>query len=263
MSAPGPTATPSLKAVKPRPANYVMAKDIPVDLAQPAPDLLLDGEFLSCELTPLGSNYTFIAALRLDGQEGQAIYKPRDGEVPLWDFPRGTLYKREYGAYLLSQALGWDFIPRTIIREGPYGIGSVQQYVEHNPRLNYYTLSAANAAALRRIACFDLVANNTDRKANHVLVDAAGKLWGIDQGLTFHADTKIRTVIWDFGGKPIPRRLLADLTRLFKQLDNPPPPLQGLLDLLLPEEVDAFRQRIAWVLSERTYPGLPGRRRRR
>lgn len=236
-----------------------MAEDNSVD----CPDLLLNGEFLSCELTPMGSNYTFVAALRLDGQEGQAIYKPRDGEVPLWDFPRGTLYKREYGAYLLSRALGWDFIPRTIIREGPYGIGSVQQYVEHNPRLNYYTLSEADADALRMIACFDLVANNTDRKANHVLVDDAGKLWGIDQGLTFHADTKIRTVIWDFGGEPIPGYLLTALTRLFEQLGNPPPVLKELLELLLPEEVDAFRKRIAWVLRERAYPGLPGRRRRR
>ena len=241
------------------PAADRMAADNPADCL----DLLLNGEFLSCELTPMGSNYTFVAALRLDGREGQAIYKPRDGEVPLWDFPRGTLYKREYGAYLLSRALGWDFIPRTIIREGPYGIGSVQQFVEHDPRLNYYTLSDGDADALRMIACFDLVANNTDRKANHVLVATDGKLWGIDQGLTFHADTKIRTVIWDFGGEPIPGYLLTALTRLFEQLDNPPPALKELLELLLPEEIDAFRKRIAWVLSERAYPGLPGRRRRR
>ena len=125
---------------------------------------------------------------------------------------RGTLYKREYGAYLLSQVLGWNFIPLTIVRDGPYGIGSVQQYVDHDPRLNYYTLSDADAEELRMIACFDMVANNTDRKANHVLVDGDGKLWGIDQGLTFHSDTKIRTVIWDFGGEPIPKPLsgLAD-----------------------------------------------------
>ena len=102
--------------------------------------------------------------------------------MPLWDFPKGTLYKREFGAYLLSQVLGWDFIPRTIVRDGPYGIGSVQEYVDHDPRLNYYTLGEGDAEDLRMICCFDLVSNNTDRKANHVLVDENGKLWGIDQG---------------------------------------------------------------------------------
>ncbi len=226
-------------------------------------DLLQDGEFTSCELTPMGSNYTFLASLRLGGHEGKAIYKPRDGEVPLWDFPRGTLYKREYGAYLLSLSLGWDFIPRTIIREGPYGIGSVQQYIDHDPRQNYYTLSEADAEELRMICCFDLVANNTDRKANHVLVDERGKLWGIDQGLTFHADTKIRTVIWDFGGEAIPAYYLESLTGLYARLKAPSDSVEELLHLLLPEEVAALRQRIEWVLTERAYPGLPGRRRRR
>ena len=231
-------------------------------LEQTGLDLLTNGEFLSCELTPMGSNYTFLASLQLDDRECQAIYKPRDGEVPLWDFPRGTLYKREYGAYLLSQVLGWNFIPLTIVRDGPYGIGSVQQYVDHDPRLNYYTLSDADAEELRMIACFDMVANNTDRKANHVLVDGDGKLWGIDQGLTFHSDTKIRTVIWDFGGEPIPDRYLDSLTKLARQLRRPSGLLKELLDLLLPEEAEALDKRIEWVLSERAYPGLPGRRRR-
>ncbi len=226
-------------------------------------NLLRHGEFQTCELTPLGSNYTFVASLNLGDRTGKAIYKPRDGEVPLWDFPRGTLYKREYGAYLLSQVLGWNFIPYTIIRDGPYGIGSVQQYVEHDPRLNYYTLGDADAEELRMICCFDIVANNTDRKANHVLVDAKGKLWGIDQGLTFHSDTKIRTVIWDFGGEAIPDEYLESLTRLLGQFLNPTSTFRELLDLLLPEEVTALQKRIQWVLSERAYPGLPGRRRRR
>lgn len=225
-------------------------------------DVLRNGEFQTCELTPLGSNYTFVASLQLGDQTGQAIYKPRDGEVPLWDFPRGTLYKREYGAYLLSEVLGWDFIPRTIIREGPYGIGSVQQYVDHDPRMNYYTLSDGDAEDLRMICCFDLVANNTDRKANHVLVDEKGKLWGIDQGLTFHSDTKIRTVIWDFGGEPIPEVYLSSLSTLLGQFINPVGKFKELLDLLLPEEVTALQKRIQWVLSERAFPGIPGRRRR-
>jgi hypothetical protein len=238
-----------------------------VDSEQSNSDLLLHGEFISCDLTPMGSNYTFLASLKLGDQDGQAIYKPRDGEVPLWDFPKGTLYKREYGAYLLSQTLGWDFIPRTIVRDGPYGIGSVQQYVEHDPRMNYYTLSEADADELRMIACFDLVANSTDRKANHLLLTDSGKIWSIDHGLTFHSEMKVRTVIWDFCGEAIPASLLSSMTKLRERLDLPadshPSLLEELVTLLPQDEVDALKRRLDWVLEERIYPGLPGRSRRR
>lgn len=226
-------------------------------------DIIRHGKFESCRLIAAGSNYTFLAEVRLDDRCIPVIYKPRDGESPLWDFPRGTLYKREYAAYLLSQILGWDFIPFTLIREGPHGIGTVQRYVEHDPRQNYYTLSEENAAQLRTIACFDLVANSTDRKANHLIVDPNGKLWSIDHGLTFHADTKIRTVIWDFCGEPIPEPLLAQLATLAKQLLNPQDRLEKLLALLRPEEAASLQKRLTWVLTERVYPGLPGQYRRR
>lgn len=231
-------------------------------------DLLQYGEFLSCELTPAGSNYTFLAELAHNGRYGRAIYKPAQGEIPLWDFPTGTLYKRECAAYLLSRALGWDFIPLTIIRDGPYGIGSAQLYVEHDPRENYYTIArdsrdAADADQLRMICCFDLVANNTDRKASHVLRGATGKLWGIDQGLTFHADTKIRTVIWDFGEEPIPEILLEPLRRLCGRLLTPTGEVAQLLSLLDAAEVRALLQRLQWVLNEGVFPGIPGRRRQR
>ena len=225
-------------------------------------DFLAEAEFTSCELTPMGSNYTFLAHLRLGERTGRAIYKPKDGEIPLWDFPSGTLYKRECAAYLLSEILGWDFIPETIIREGPYGIGSVQRYVEHDPKQNYYTLAEGSADELRMVACFDMVANNTDRKAGHVLVDPDGKLWGIDQGLTFHADTKIRTVIWDFGGEAIPRSLIRSLQEFCQLLVSPQGRVHELLDLLHPKEVEALHKRLDWVLTEREYPGLPGSRRR-
>ena len=232
-------------------------------------EVLKQGEFVSCQLTPAGSNYTFQAQVHLGDHTCPAIYKPKDGEAPLWDFPSGTLYKREYAAYLLSEVLGWNFIPFTIIREGPYGIGSVQQFVEHNPRENYYTLTqdevdyAGRSDELRIIACFDLVANSTDRKANHLIVDADGKLWSIDHGLTFHADTKIRTVIWDFAGEPIPEHLLAALADLAAKLENPQGRLQELLELLRPEEVVALSDRVQWVLGDKVYPGTPGRRRSR
>ncbi len=227
---------------------------------QSTQEFLLQAEILSCELTPAGSNYTFLAKLRLGDREGFAIYKPKDGEVPLWDFPPGTLYKRECAAYLLSEILGWDFIPLTIIREGPYGIGSVQQFVEHDPKQNYYTLNEANGDALRMIACFDLVANNTDRKAGHIIEGLDGKLWGIDQALTFHADTKIRTVIWDFCGEQIPPQHLDSLRDFGQQLAAPEGRVKELLELLRPEEVESLQQRLDWVLQDGAYPGMPGRR---
>ena len=226
-------------------------------------EFLSQGEFLSCELTPDGSNYTFLSRIRLGEREGFAIYKPRDGEVPLWDFPSGTLYKREYAAYLLSEILGWDFIPLTIIRDGPYGIGSLQHFIEHNPRENYYTLDEVHHDVLRMIACYDLVANNTDRKAGHIIMGNDGKLWGIDQGLTFHADTKIRTCIWDFCGEPIPEQHLSSLRQFAYQMPTPPPRLQELLGLLRPEEIVSLGARLEWVLREKVYPGTPQRRRRR
>ncbi len=233
-----------------------------MNLDQSTQEFLLQAEILSCELTPAGSNYTFLAKLRLGDREGFAIYKPKEGEVPLWDFPPGTLYKRECAAYLLSEILGWDFIPLTIIREGPYGIGSVQQFIEHDPKQNYYTLNETNGDELRMIACYDLVANNTDRKAGHIIQGLDGKLWGIDQALTFHADTKIRTVIWDFCGEEIPGEHLNSLRDFGQRLATPAGRVKELLELLRPEEVESLHQRLDWVLQERAYPGLPGRRRR-
>ena len=226
-------------------------------------DIIRNGEIVACQLTPAGSNYTFLAQIQLGDVTSLVIYKPRDGESPLWDFPRGTLYKREYAAYLLSQVLGWDFIPFTIIREGPYGIGSVQQFIEHDPKQNYYTLTEANASQLKVIACFDLVANSTDRKPNHLILGSSGKLWSIDHGLTFHCNTKIRTVIWDFGGEKIPEALLERLRNLAEELENPQGCLAELVAVLPPEEVEALSQRVQWVLGEGIYPGLPGRHRRR
>jgi hypothetical protein len=223
-------------------------------------DLLLHGEMVASQLTPAGSNYTFLVKLQLDSRTALAIYKPRDGEAPLWDFPRGTLYKREYAAYLLSQALGWQFIPPTVIRQGPHGIGSLQRYVEHDPRQNYFSFTAAQSEELKMVACFDLVANNTDRKAGHLLLDAQGKLWGIDHGLTFHADTKIRTVVWDFKGQAIPGPLLQALSALASQIPSPQGCLRELLALLPPEEAQALQRRLAWVINEGVYPGVPGQR---
>ena len=235
---------------------------------EPTPtEIIRHGEIVSYQLAPLGSNYTFVVKIDLKGNESLAIYKPKDGEAPLWDFPSGTLYKREYAAYLLSEILGWDIVPFTIIRDGPYGVGSVQQFVEHDPKQNYYTLKDGCADQLRVIACFDLVANSTDRKANHLLIGDGGKIWSIDHGLTFHSEMKVRTVVWDFSSEPIPAHLLRSMTKLRKQLDLPPGSQTSLLNelvtLLPQEEVDALKRRLDWVLEERVFPGLPGRNHRR
>ena len=150
---------------------------------------------------------------------GRAIYKPHQGERPLWDFPDG-LYRREAGAYELARALGWEVVPETVVRDGPLGIGSVQRFVDADFSEHYFTLldDPAHHPQLLRMAVFDLVANSTDRKGGHVLVDAAGHLWGIDNGLCLHHEPKLRTVIWDFAGDPLPADLAEDLDRFLARV---------------------------------------------
>ena len=216
--------------------------------------LLEQGEITSLDLSPWGSNYTFLAKVRDSSRECRAVYKPRDGEAPLWDFPGGTLYKREYAAYLLSEILGWEFIPTTVIRDGPYGIGSLQLFVDHDPRINYFTLRESNPDALRRIACFDLVTNNADRKASHCLMGLDHEVCSIDHGLTFHSATKLRTVIWDFSGEPVPEVLLNQLSGFAERMGQPDSTVRELTSLLDEEEAAALAHRVEWLLEKREYP---------
>ena len=163
---------------------------------------------------PDSSNATFLVELALNGTTGHAVYKPARGERPLWDFPP-RLYRREIAAYLLSEALGWGLVPLTIEREGPFGDGSFQRFVAADFEQHYFTLreNAAHHDRLRQICLFDLVANNADRKSGHCLY-CEGAIYAIDNGLTFHVDPKLRTVIWDFAGEPIGASLLDDVRRL-------------------------------------------------
>jgi hypothetical protein len=218
--------------------------------------LLLHGEMISLNLTLYGSNYTFLVRLRNGDDECLGIYKPRAGEAPLWDFPHGTLYKREYASYLLSDLLGWDFIPLTVVREGPHGVGSLQLFVPHDPRSNYFTIKESHQDALKTIACFDLIANNADRKSSHCILGEDGKVWGIDHGLTFHSVVKVRSVIWDFSNEPIPEILLDSVEPLHRQLLNPDDKVQELLETLTPDEVAALLERTNWLVTNRTFPGL-------
>ena len=165
--------------------------------------VLRDGDVIGGQQIPWSSNYTFL--LRIDAGPGRflrAVYKPKAGERPLYDFPGGTLYRREYAAYLLGRAIGWPPVPLTLIREGPYGVGSMQLYVDSDPRITYFDLVSDHADEFGRFAAFDLVANNADRKGGHCLLGADGTIWSIDHGLTFHPDFKVRTVMLEFWGAP-------------------------------------------------------------
>ena len=221
---------------------------------------LRSAEIGDCKLVPWGSNYTF--AVVLDDPAGQheqsiAIYKPRAGEAPLWDFPSGTLYQREYAAWIVSQFLGWEFIPCTVIRDGPHGIGSVQLYIEPEERLHYSVLREEHHAELKRMALFDLVTTNADRKASHFFRGADDRrLWGIDHGLTFNVQPKLRTVIWDFIGEPIDGELLDALNRI-AVADDLAARLKPHLDVL---EIEALRARATRLAAAAVFPELTSRR---
>ena len=173
----------------------------------------LKGEFM------WGSNNTFLLQIEHAGLSLQAVYKPTRGVRPLWDFPTSSLARREVAAFLVSEALGWGLVPPTVLRKNsPLGPGSLQFFIEHDPEYHYFNFTPADRQRLRPVVLFDLLTNNADRKASHVLIDAEQNIWLIDHGICFHAEDKLRTVIWDFAGEPIPENLCADLLRFFTDL---------------------------------------------
>lgn len=182
----------------------------------------------------------------------RGIYKPHRGERPLWDFPSG-LYRREVAAYELSAWLGWTVIPPTVLRDADYGLGSVQLFIDADFTRHYFTFLEDEGFhdQLRTMAVFDVVANNADRKGGHVLVDSGGHLWGIDQGLCFNVEPKLRTVIWDFAGEKIPAHLIPDLERLALASDDE---LGALTQLLMPDEREAMRVRTIRLLRTNELP---------
>ena len=200
---------------------------------------------------PWSSNATYLCLLTCGQDELRAIYKPRRGERPLWDFPSG-LDHREVAAYQLSEALGWNIVPMTILRDGPLGMGSLQRFVEADVEQHYFTLyeDEANHDQLRSMCAFDLVGNNTDRKSGHCLLGLDGRIQGIDHGLMFHQEFKLRTVIWEFGGEAIPAPLLDDVAAL-ADAHALPDPLARLLD---PFEQDAVRTRAQAVVRSAHFP---------
>ena len=207
------------------------------------------------------SNYTFLT--QLSGPEGEipAIYKPARGERPLWDFAGGSLAERETAAFHTSHALGWNFVPPTVLREdGPAGPGSIQLFVGVDHERHYFNMSQEEKARLKHVALFDLLINNADRKGGHVLLDAEDNIWLIDHGVCFHTEYKLRTVIWDFIDMPIPEALLEDLQELVDALTARSETTDELQSLLSPAEIEALISRAEGLLSQRSFPGPgPGR----
>lgn len=213
--------------------------------------LLTSGEVELVGQFARSSNATFLVRLTQGDDVAQAVYKPEAGEQPLSDFDPG-LYKRERAAYLLSEALGWGMVPPTVIREDvPLGVGSLQWFIDCDFSEHYFTLAAKDPSThpeLARMALFDFISNNTDRKSGHVLRGDDGRIWGIDHGLCFSAAFKLRTVIWDFAGEAIPDGLLADIAPFAEAV---PEELAGLLD---DDENAALKRRARRILQDGTLP---------
>lgn len=207
-------------------------------------------------LLPRASNYTFLAEVTSGDRKATVVYKPREGEMPLWDFPDGTLCLREIAAYRVASALGWPNVPPTIIREGPHGEGAVQLFVKADPGEHYFTLRERCPDEFRAVATFDAVVGNGDRKSGHCLLAPDGRIWVVDHGLCFNEAPVLRTVIWDFAGQPVPGSLLEDLGRLEPEL-RAGPLRADLLDLLSEREVDATAERAAELVRSGSFP-VPG-----
>jgi hypothetical protein len=197
------------------------------------------------------SNYTFLARLAPHPPSGlRAVYKPARGESPLWDFEAGTLYQREVAAYELSKVLGWPRIPPTVVRQkAPHGVGAMQLFIDADRR-HFLGERRARRETWIRVAIFDVIVNNADRKSGHCLFDSDNNVWVIDHGLTFHVDQKLRTVIWDFSEEPLPSDLCNDVERTLVGLDRGQ--LGETLERLLsPAEVRALKRRLRGVMDPR------------
>ncbi len=207
---------------------------------------------------PWSSNATLLCDIEgPDDLVLQGVYKPLQGERPLWDFPSG-LHTREVASYRLSEALGWSIIPPTVLREGPLGIGSLQLFIPCDFERHYFHFLEEDRFhhTLQRFCAFDIAANSTDRKGGHLVVDKQQQLWGIDNGLTFHTEFKLRTVIWDWAAEPVPVDILEDLQALLEA--GIPPELADVLD---PFERDAFLTRTRALVREGHFPTDPSGRR--
>lgn len=228
-------------------------------------DLLATGQLHLRAFLAGASNHTLLCEVGDAANGVAAVYKPRAGERPLHDFPDGSLCQREVAAYQVSAFLGWGIVPPTVLRDGPMGVGSVQLFVPHDPDEHYFVLvdDEAHHHELARIAVFDLIVNNADRKGSHILrAHDDGRLRGIDHGVTFHPLTKLRTVVWDLAEAPVDAGWCADARRLADALTDPSSAVRTALHPLLSElEVEMLRRRTEAVGRLRTLPTMPTGRR--
>lgn len=239
--------------------------DAPILLTEAdAAHTLAAGAMQEQGLLPYSSNHGFLVTVAENGLVLPAVYKPQRGESPLWDFEWGSLCKRETAAYEISRLLDWRLVPPTVLRHGTRGLGSVQLYIDNDDEEHYFTIhaDARYAPALRRIALFDYVINNADRKSGHCLVGSDQRIWAIDHGVCFHAEFKLRTVIWEFSGATIDPDLLGDLTRFHAQLcDENSDASQVLRRLLNPTERVALLERVKDLLRTGKFPAPDAYRR--
>ena len=257
----GPVEAEEVEAVAP--IDPLASKAWRFEVSEPEMIALLErGEFGALKLVPWGSNYTFIAPLcdKQDGSEYAVIYKPMRGEAPLWDFTSGTLYKREYAAYLVSRAWQWNFIPPVIIRDGPHGVGTVQIFVDVDERIDFFQFRHQHSHELQRFALFDYITNNADRKAGHCLLGTDGFIWAIDHGLCFNHVPKLRTVIWDWAGEPIPDDICQDLAEFATDTARVNDLRRQLGPLLERRETQLIFERLEGILNNPIFPSMNSRR---
>ncbi|MGY1653768.1 SCO1664 family protein [Geodermatophilus sp. SYSU D01119] len=231
------------------------------ELRAPATDaetraLLLEGE-IDLEGRMLdASNVTLVGTIRTPELEAECVYKPVAGERPLWDFPDGTLAGREVSAALVSEATGWAIVPPTVLREGPFGPGMVQLWIDGDPDVDLAAFVRSNDPGLRRMAVFDAVVNNADRKGGHIIPTASGHVYGVDHGICFSPDPKLRTLLWRWAGKPLPLEALAVLERLADDLRGDLG--EALHEHLTRREVRCTQQRVAELLRTQLHPEPSG-----
>jgi uncharacterized repeat protein (TIGR03843 family) len=195
------------------------------------------------------SNATLMGEVVSLNSNIQVIYKPIAGEKPLWDFQDGNLAFREYCAFLVSELAGFNIVPATILRDGPFGLGMVQQWIEIDKTVDVVEFGQSEDRQLRKLALFDSIINNTDRKYGHLLIDTDKKLYGCDHGVSFHSQNKLRTVIWQFAGKKFTTEEMALLERT-REVD-----FNGVFENYLTDiEISAFTDRIHTLIASGTFP---------
>lgn len=256
-------------------------------MSTPALDLITKGELTVQGRISGASNAVLYCAVSYEGEEAFCVYKPVAGERPLWDFPDGTLAQREVAAYELSRATGWDLVPPTVLRDGPYGEGMCQLWIEadgsgsapqllalveeEEPADGWKAIGLADVGEgrtallvhaddprLRRLAVLDAVVNNGDRKGGHLLTGTDGQLYAIDHGVTFHVDDKLRTLLWGWAGEPLPEEALTVLERLAGELAEGTPLSTRLAELITPAEAEAVRSRVRELRRTGRHPEPSG-----